>query len=135
NPPQGPAEVTDVKISTGDKTEVRIEVRATAVIPSPEFSATSRESLVLDLPGAVYRGLPRRIQVNHAGVRAVRLWMQIENPPLTRVVVEIDRAEQYLLSPDAHAVVLRVGPLLKGASPDTPNTADSFGGRIAAPAA
>src|SRR6266852_8017834 len=108
NPPQGPAEVTDVKISAGDETEVRIEVRATSVIPSPEFSATSRESLVLDLTGAVYRGLPRRIQVNHAGVRAVRLWMQSENPPLTRVVVEIDRAEQYLLSHDATAVVLRV---------------------------
>lgn len=135
NPPQGPAEVTDVKVSTGDETEVRIEVRATAVIPSPEFSATSRESLVLDLPGAVYRGLPRRIQVNHAGVRAVRLWMQIENPPLTRVVVEIDRAEQYLLSPDANAVVLRVGPILQGASSDTPSTADVFGSRRTAPAA
>ena len=135
SPPQGPAEVTDIKVSTGDETEVRIEVRATAVIPSPEFSATSRESLVLDLPGAVYHGLPRRIQVNHAGVRAVRLWMQIENPPLTRVVVEIDRAEQYLLSPDANAVVLRVGPLLKGASSDTPNTADVFSDRRTAPAA
>jgi len=135
NLPNGPAEVTGVKVSAEQETEVRIEVGATAVIPSPEFSATSRESLVLDLPGAVYRGLPRRIQVNHAGVRAVRLWMQSENPPLTRVVVEIDRAEQYLLSPDANAVVLRVGPLLKGASPDTPNTADAFGSRSTAPAA
>ena len=127
--------MTDIKVSAEQETEVRIEIRATAVIPSAEFSATSRESLVLDLPGAVYRGLPRRIQVNHAGIRAVRLWMQSENPPLTRVVVEIDRAEQYLLSPDANAVVLRVGPLLKGASPDTPNTADAFGSRSTAPAA
>jgi hypothetical protein len=135
NSPNGPAEVTDLKVSAEQETEVRIEIHATAVVPSPEFSATSRESLVLDLPGAVYRGLPRRIQVNHAGVRAVRLWMQSESPPLTRVVVEIDRAEQYLLSPDANAVVLRVGPLLKGASPDTPNTADVFGSRTTAPAA
>jgi AMIN domain len=128
NPPSGPAEVTDLKVSVEQETEVRIEIRATATVPSPEFSATSRESLVLDLPGAVYRALPRRIQVNHAGIRAVRLWMQSENPPLTRVVVEIDQAEQYLLSPDANSVVLRVGPLLKGASADTPNTAD-YGSR------
>ena len=128
NPPSGPAEVTDLKVSVEQGTEVRIEIRATATVPSPEFSATSRESLVLDLPGAVYRALPRRIQVNHAGIRAVRLWMQSENPPLTRVVVEIDRAEQYLLSPDANSIVLRVGPLLKGAAAGTPNTAD-YGSR------
>ena len=124
NPPNGPAEVTDLKVSVEQETEVRIEIHTTAIVPSPEFSATSRESLVLDLPGAVYRGLPRRIQVNHAGIRAVRLWMHSEYPPLTRVVVEIDQSEQYLLSPDANSVVLRVGPLLKGASSDTPNTAD-----------
>ena len=129
NPPNGPAEVTDLKVSAEQETEVRIEIHATAVVPSPEFSATSRESLVLDLPGAVYRGLPRRIQVNHAGIRAVRLWMQSENPPLTRVAVEIDRAEQYLLSRDAVAVVLRLGPLLKGGSSDTPTTADVFGSK------
>src|ERR1700687_702479 len=135
NPSNGPAEVTGINVSAEQETEVRIEIRTTAVVLSPEFSATSPESLVLDLPGAVYRALPRRIQVNHAGIRAVRLWMQSENPPLTRVVVEIDRAEQYLLSPGASSVVLRVGPLLKGASSDTPNTADAFGSRRTAPAA
>ncbi len=135
NPPNGPAEVTDIKISAEQETEVRIEIVATAVVPSPQVVATYRDSLVLDLPGAVYHRLPRRIPVNHAGIRAVRLWMQSEKPPLTRVVVEIDRAEQYLLSPDASAVVLRVRPLLKGASPDTPNTADVFGSRRTAPAA
>ncbi len=135
NPPNGPAEVTDIKISAEQEMEVRIEIVATAVVPSPQVVATYRDSLVLDLPGAVYHRLPRRVPVNHAGIRAVRLWMQSEKPPLTRVVVEIDRAEQYLLSPDASAVVLRVGPLLKGASPDTPNTADIFGSRRTAPAA
>lgn len=135
NPPNGPAEVTDVKVSAEQETEVRIELGVTAIVPSAEAVATYRDSLVLDLPGAVYRRLPQRIEVNHAGIRAVRLWMQSENPPLTRVVVEIDRAEQYLLSLDANAVVLRVGPLLKGASSDTPNTSDVFGSRRPAPAA
>jgi AMIN domain len=135
NPPNGPTEVTDLKVSTEQETEVRIEIGATAVVPSAEVSATYRDSLVLDLPGTVYRKLPRRIQVNHAGIRAVRLWTQRENPPLTRVVVEIDSAEQYLLSSDANAVVLRVGPRLKGASSQTPNTDDVFGSRTATPAA
>jgi len=135
NAPKGPAEVTDIKVSAGQETEVRIEIGATAVLPYPEDVATYRDSLDLDLAGFVYRGLPRRIQVNHAGIRAVRLWMESENPALTRVVVEIDRAEQYVISPEANVLVLRVGPLLKGASPDTPNTADVFGSRGTTPAA
>jgi hypothetical protein len=133
--PSGPAEVTDIKVSAEQETEVRIEIGATAVLPYPEDVATYRDSLTLDLAGAVYRGLPRRIQVNHAGVRAVRLWMESLNPALTRVVVEIDRVEQYVISPEANVLVLRVGPLLKGASPDTPNTGDVFGSRGTTPAA
>jgi AMIN domain len=135
NPPSAPTEVTGLKLSDQQESEVRIELSTTGSVPSAEVVATYRDSLVLDLPGAVYRALPRRLQVNHAGIRAVRLWMQSENPPLTRVVVEIDRAEQYVISPTANAVVLRVGPLLKGASSDTPNAADVFGSRKTAPAA
>jgi hypothetical protein len=135
NPPNGPAEVTDIKVSAEEETEVRIEIGANAVVPYPELVATYRDSVVLDLAGVVYRGLPRRIPVNRLGIRALRLWMERENPALTRVVVEIDRAEQYVISPGANVLVLRLGPLLKGASPDTPNTADVFGSRRTAPAA
>src|SRR6266849_9163761 len=129
-----PAEVTGLKVSD-QQTEVRIELSTTAPVPGSEVIATYPDRIILDLPGAVYRALPKRLQVNHAGIRAVRLWMQTENPPLARVVVEIDRTEQYLLSFDGNAVVLRVGPVLQGASPaNTPNTAEVFGSRSAKPA-
>src|ERR1700739_510434 len=88
NPPSRPTEVTGLKLSDQHENELS----TTGSVASAEVVATYRDSLVLDLPGAVYRALPRRVQVNHAGIRAVRLWMQSENPPLTRVVVEIDRS-------------------------------------------
>jgi hypothetical protein len=136
NPPNRPTEVTGLKLSDQKENEIRIELSTTGSVPSAEVVATYRDSLVLDLPGAVYRALPRRLQVNHAGIRAVRLWMQSENPPLTRVVVEIDRTEQYLVSSDGKSVVLRVGPVLEGASPaNTPSTAEVYGSRKANPAA
>src|SRR6266852_7591236 len=134
NSPSRPAEVFGLKLSNQEG-EVRIELSTSATVPSAEVIATYRDTLILDLPGAVYRALPKRLQVNHAGIRAVRLWMQTENPPLARVVVEIDRTEQYLLSFDGNAVVLRVGPVLQGASQaNTPNTAEVFGSRSAKPA-
>lgn len=121
-------EVRGISITAQEGTEIRIELGTTALIPEAQVAATYHDSLILDLPGAVYHGVPRRIQVNKAGVRAVRLWMQSEDPPLTRVVVEIDRTQQYLLSSDGKAIVLRVGPLLQGASPTaTPNTSEVVG--------
>jgi hypothetical protein len=135
NSPVVPAEVTGVNVSDQQGTEIRIELGTTALVTEAKVIATYPDSLILDLPGAVYRGLPHRTQVNVAGVRAVRLWMQSEDPPLTRVVVEIDRTEQYLLSSDGKAIVLRIGPALPGASPaTTPNASEVSSSRNASPA-
>ena len=121
-------EIQGLNVSVQQGTEIRIELGTTALIPDARVAATYHDSLILDLPGAVYHGSPRRIPVNHAGVRAVRLWMQSEDPPLTRVVVEIDRTQQYLLSSDGKTIVLRVGPVLEGASSAvTPNTSEVVG--------
>lgn len=131
NTTSGPAEVTGINISE-QETGVRIALDTSAPVLSAEVISTYRDSLTLDLPGAVYRGLPRRIMVDRAGVRAVRLWMQNENPPLTRIVVEIEKTEQYLLSSDGNAVVLQIGPVLQSASATTtPNTAEVRGMRRA----
>jgi AMIN domain len=134
-PPVAPAEVTGVNVSDQQGTEIRIELSTTALVPEAKVIATYSDSLIFDLPGAVYHGLPHRMQVNIAGVRAVRLWMQSEDPPLTRVVVEFDRTEQYLVSSDGKSVVLRIGPVLQGASPGTtPNTSEVTGSRTTSPA-
>jgi hypothetical protein len=126
--PAARPEVRGVNVTAQQETEIRIELGTTALIPDAQVAATYHDSLILDLPGAVYHGLPRRIRVNKAGVRAVRLWMQTEDPPLTRVVVEIDRTQQYLLASDGETIVLRVGPLLQGASSTaTRNTSEVVG--------
>ena len=135
NSPSRPAEVFGLKLSDQEG-EVRIELSTSATVPSAEVIATYRDTIILDLQGAVYHALPRRLQVNHAGIRAVRLWMQSENPPLTRVVVEIDRTEQYLVSSNGNSVVLRVGPVLEGvAASNTHTGAEENGSRKINPAA
>jgi hypothetical protein len=123
-----PAEVTGVTVSTHAGTEIAIGLNVSGTGSEAEVTATYHDSLSMDVAGAVYRGLPRRISVNAAGVRAVRIWMQSENPPLTRVVVEIDRVEQYLVSTDGNGIVLRVGPVLdRAANASTSNTSEVTG--------
>lgn len=136
NPMEVPAEVTGVIVSGQQGTEIRIELGMSGAVPEPKVIAAYPDSVVLDIPGAVYRGLPRRIPVNAAGVRAVRLWMQSENPPLTRVIIEIDRTEQYLVSSDGQGIALRIGPVLEGVSAKTtPSVSAASGSRPANPAA
>jgi hypothetical protein len=136
SPADAPAEISGVNISGPQDTEVRVELGATGSIPEAKVVATYPDSLILDLPGAVYRALPRRIPVNRVGVREVRLWMQEEDPPLTRVVVELDRTEQYLLSVEGNTIVLRIGSALQGTSTAAPaSTAENLGKRSVTPAA
>jgi hypothetical protein len=127
NPAIAPAEVTGVVVSTLEGGETRLELSLRGSAPEGRVIAAYPDSVVLDLPGVVYRGLPRRIPVNAAGVRAVRLWMQSEDPPLTRVIVEIDRTEQYLATFDGKGIVLRVGPVLEEASARTTPAASGSG--------
>jgi AMIN domain-containing protein len=136
SPADALTEISGLNVSGPQQAEVLVELSSTGAAPDAKVVATCPDSLILDLPGAVYHALPRRVPVNRAGVRAVRLWMQSENPPLTRVAIELDATEHYLLSVEGNAVVLRIGPDVLGASTAVPlNIAEIAGNRTAAPAA
>src|ERR1700681_3437820 len=111
NIPEAPV-VTNISVS-GQDAEVRIDVSATAVVDSAKVTAVYADRIALDLPGVVYNKSARRILVNKNGVRAVRIWQQEENPPLTRMLIELDRTVPYLLSSEGNSVVLRIGSRLQ----------------------
>ena len=135
-PSGNPAELTGIRVSDQSAAEVQIQLSTTHPVASPEVVGTYRDSLVLELPGTVYRALPRRVQVGRAGIKAVRVWMQSERPASTRVLVEIERTEQYTVTSDGTTVVLRVGPTLAPVgSAEIHDTAEIFGRRTPAPAA
>src|SRR3981189_1983754 len=109
-----PAAPTVINMSvSGQDAEVRIDVSATAVITSAKVIAAFGDRISLDLPGVVYNIGPRRILVDKNGVHAVRIWRQSENPPLTRMLIELDRTTPYLLSSEGNSVVLRIGARLR----------------------
>jgi hypothetical protein len=111
NIPAAPT-VTNMSIS-GQDTEVRIDVSATAAVTSAKVTAAYGDRISLDLPGVVYNMIPRRTLVDKNGVHAVRIWQQSENPPLTRMLIELDRTTPYLLSSEGNSVVLRIGAHLR----------------------
>ena len=111
NPPAAPA-VTNMSVS-GQNSEVRIDVSATAAVTSAKVTAAFGDRIAIDVPGVVYTLGPRRIQVNKNGVHAVRIWQQSENPPLTRMLIELDRPTPYVLSSEGDSVIVRIGPRVR----------------------
>jgi len=63
---------------------------------------------VLSLPGIVSDAKQKRYPLNANGVRGVRLGLNSANPPVTRVVVDLDSAHPYTLSAEGNSIVLRV---------------------------
>jgi hypothetical protein len=111
NIPAAPV-VTNVSVS-GQDAEVRIEVSATATVTSAKVSSVYGDWIALDMPGVALDKSARRIVVKKNGVHAVRIWQQSVNPPLTRMLIELDRVTPYLLSSEGNRVVLRIGPRLQ----------------------
>lgn len=107
------AEVTAVTVSaqTG---EVRVEIHTSVPISSPSSVVSSPDNLIIDLPGVVYLASAHRYRVNRDGVRDVRIWQQSQDPPLTRISVELDRNSLYLISAEAGGLLLRLGPSVPG---------------------
>jgi AMIN domain len=131
--PVAPA-VTNMSVS-GQNAEVRIDVSATAAVTSAKVTAAYGDRIAIDVPGVVYTLGPRRIQVNKNGVHAVRIWQQSENPPLTRMLIELDRATPYVLSSEGNGIVLRIGPRVREREQRASNEPSKPVGRQNAPAA
>jgi len=81
--------------------EIRVEISAGGAV-TPKLSAEdSPARLVLDLPGTVMATGQSHITVGSAGVKGVRIGMNGQTPPTTRVVVDLEHACRYELNPSA----------------------------------
>lgn len=109
----GSAQVISVNVSNQGG-EVRIEINATAPIAVPDSVHVSVESLIIDLPGVSYPVSAHRYRVNQQGIRDIRIWLQQQQPPITRISIELAQDSRYLITQEAGGMVLRLGPSVPG---------------------
>ncbi len=81
--------------------EIRVEISARGAIAPKLTTADSPARLILDLPGTVMASGQSRIAVDSDGVKGVRIGMDGQTPPTTRVVVDLEHACRYDLNPAA----------------------------------
>jgi len=87
---------------------VSVEIMALGQV-QPRVSSMDRpDRVVVDLPNTVVVTDRRRVSVDTDGVKAVRVGMNGEASPTTRVVVDLDAPMKYELSPVADKLVLKL---------------------------
>jgi type IV pilus assembly protein PilQ len=119
--------------------EIRVEISAHGTVTPKLTKADSPARLVVDLPATFMATGQSHITVGSAGVKGVRIGMDGQTPPTTRVVVDLDHACRYELNPTANGkFVLTLNPQQTTASVSTPKTvaapvaknASPFGPRV-----
>jgi hypothetical protein len=105
----GAAEIEQLQVKR-DGSDVTIQVVLTGTVKPTVETAINPDRLVLILPGTISDAKQKHFPLDANGVRAVRLGLNSANPPVTRVVVDLDSAHPYTLSSDGKSITLRVQP-------------------------
>ncbi|HKN33573.1 MAG TPA: type IV pilus secretin PilQ [Terriglobales bacterium] len=122
------AALKHVDVVRGDN-EISIEITAVGDV-TPKLSTLDRPNrVILDLPNTVAVTSKRQIEVDSDGVKMVRVGMNGQVPPTTRIVVDVEQAMKYDLVPDGDKLVLKLhtteivakaAPAHKAAKPAAP---------------
>jgi type IV pilus assembly protein PilQ len=87
--------------------EIRLEISARGAVTPKLSTADTPARLIVDLPGTVMATRQSHISVDSADVKGVRIAMDGQTPPTTRVVVDLEHSCRYELSstPDGKIVL------------------------------
>jgi len=87
---------------------ISIEITANGEV-TPKLSAMNRPNrVVVDLPNTVDASEQRHIAVDSEGVSGIRVGMDGQVPPNTRIVVDLQQAMKYELVPSGDKLVLKL---------------------------
>lgn len=100
------------------KMSVEVHIEASAPVKPAVMLLSQPERIVVDLAG-VGCGGGHRLAVNAGGIESVRVALFREDPPVTRVVVDLAQRHEYRLLPAGSTVILAIDfdASLTGASP------------------
>ncbi len=100
---------------TGDAMEVEIQTSGAPVAPDTQTLA-GPDRIVVDFPGAIPAADLRALKVNRGALKGVRTGLFFDNPPITRVVLDLREPQSYHISSTQNAVIIRFGSLVGGAN-------------------
>jgi hypothetical protein len=95
-----------------DKGEnVEVEIQTSGALASPETQAiTGPDRIVVDFPGMIPSSELRAIQAHLGALKAVRSGLFFNDPPITRIVLDLAEPQSYHISTSGNAVLVTLAP-------------------------
>lgn len=122
-----PATVEQLRVVDAGS-DVRIELRLSATVKPSLIVATKPDRLVLELPNTISEGKQKRVAVHVPGIRGVRIGLHQGEPPVTRLVVDLDESVPYQLLTEGTRLTLVLSTQSAARSRHTPPARAVSGG-------
>jgi rhodanese-related sulfurtransferase len=111
---------------SGSAMEVEIQTSGAAVAPDAQ-AITGPDRIVVDFPGALPAAELRGLKVNRGALKGIRTGLFFDNPPITRIVLDLVEPQSYQISTIPNAIVVKLSSVKPGPvsaagakSPDVP---------------
>jgi type IV pilus assembly protein PilQ len=102
----GSASLQKVNVLRGDD-GISVEITAHGQVTPKLTTLDSPSRVVVDLPNTVAATSQSHINVDSDGIKGVRIGMDGQTPPTTRVVVDLEHAREYDLVPSGGKLILK----------------------------
>jgi AMIN domain len=109
-PGQNPARVQQVKVF-GVGSSVEVEIQASGVVAPQSQMIAGPDRIIVDFPGALPAPELRTLNVKRGALKAIRAGLFSTNPPVTRVVLDLNEPQAYQIFSVRNVVMLKVGPV------------------------
>ena len=104
----GPA-LDSASASVDSRNQVEIEIETSDHVVPQINALTGPDRLVVDFVNAVPGPQPNNQPVNRGEVKGLRVGLFSSNPPVTRVVLDLNGPQRYQVFPSGRTVILKVG--------------------------
>ena len=95
---------------SGPAMEVEIQTSGAPVAPDTQ-AITGPDRIVVDFPGALPSAELHALKVNRGALKGIRSGLFFDDPPITRVVLDLVEPQSYRISTTQNAIVVRLGPV------------------------
>lgn len=104
-----PAHVRNVLVrGKGDAMEVEIQTSGAPASPDTQ-ALTGPDRIVIDFPGMLPSADLRALKVNQGALKSIRAGLFFNNPPITRIVLDLAEPRSYQVSTSSNAIVVKLG--------------------------
>jgi len=105
----------------GDHGTMEVEIQTSTAITPQSQSLASPDRIVVDFPGAFPAEQLRSMKLNYGPLKAIRAGLFSANPPITRVVLDLDGPQSYQVVASDNKVTLKFRlPPATGQTPAAP---------------